>query len=116
MRELVRSHMTGRPRDRDLAVSLEQPPYVDERHGDHPTGVVVLDAVAFRAGERVRGRALLAPDVQIQNVATLVVLVSLEGDGGDGDAHGCSKLKLSRPERRPRLRLQRSRSSRLRWV
>ena len=74
--------------DRELAVSVEQPTDVDQRHGDHAPESS-YSTCGPPGWQRARGRSLVTGDAQIQHVAAFVVLVLLEGNAGDRDAHCC---------------------------
>jgi hypothetical protein len=76
-----------RPADGDLTLAIERPTDVEEGQADHSSALVVVDPVALW---RLNARCLRSwlPDVEVEDVTTLVVVVMVECDAADGDLHG----------------------------
>ena len=77
--------MTVRPSDPQLAVSIHQPTHANERHSDHVSLLIEFDRVALRRRVVVGCTTLVSLDVEVEHVATIVVLVVGELDAGDED-------------------------------
>jgi hypothetical protein len=77
----------ARDRQRDLALALEKPASVEDRHADEISAVVEAEVMTF--GSRVEvdsGRSISV--MEIKKVAFGVVADLVASDAGDLDAHG----------------------------
>src|ERR1700757_5548934 len=74
-------------RDREIAVALDDPPGIDDRHADHLAAVVVAHTMPL-GRERCVGRAARLPAGEVQHVSFGVVVTAVEYEVIDLDVHG----------------------------